>query len=219
MRDPYLEQASQVRSGQVCCICLDGEEEEDGKEKEKGEGEQDRRCDDQSINGTCRTDCGHFYHTRCLMKHVQSGGRDCPMCRRELVEREAKDMLSTVLEVSFQDPEQVREDARRRRNYAARRRRAERADPDFMAVSRKLKEEEGTLRCLIRKKDRMYAAAMKELEREEAFKALCSEVRRCRGRKARARRRFDSMAFDRLGEPPVDEIARATTIFMPVGER
>lgn len=209
MIDPdLLEQASQV-----CCICLEGEDDTPGK----GGGEQ---CDDQSVNGTCRTDCGHFYHTRCLMKHVQSGGRDCPMCRRELVERdEAKDLLSTVLEVSFQDPEQAREDARRRRNYAARRRRAERADPDFMAVSRKLKEEEETLRCLIRKKDRMYAAAMKELEKEEAFKALCSEVRRCRGRRARAKRRFEVMAFERLGEPPVDEIARATAIFMPVGER
>lgn len=42
---------------------------------------------DFNINVTI-TDCGHKFHTSCLMKHVSHNRFNCPCCRNKIIEKQ-----------------------------------------------------------------------------------------------------------------------------------
>lgn len=63
-----------------------------------------------SLLNKIATECGHIFHTACLLKNVSINGFNCPYCRNELVKK-PKSVVSISSESSFE------EDYLRTRNY------------------------------------------------------------------------------------------------------
>ena len=55
------------------------------------------------------TDCGHLFHTSCLMKNTAVNGYDCPCCRTQLAE-EPDDSVYDSDEEEFEDEDEEEED-------------------------------------------------------------------------------------------------------------
>lgn len=86
-------------SDNVCVICLD-------------------KLD--TCKGACNLDCGHSYHTSCLLNAFSHDNR-CPVCRVELVKNDSKSEGSAVLEIQLNDNHDVYLESRRLlRNYNSR---------------------------------------------------------------------------------------------------
>tara|TARA_B100000787_G_C16161273_1_gene281510 strand:+ start:302 stop:919 length:618 start_codon:yes stop_codon:yes gene_type:complete len=70
--------------------------------------------------GVCSLDCGHSYHTSCLLNAFSHDNR-CPVCRVELVKKDSKPEGSAVLEIQLNDNHDVYLESRRAlRNYNSR---------------------------------------------------------------------------------------------------
>ena len=62
------------------------------------------------------TECGHYFHTSCLMKNVAQNGFDCPYCRRRMadkpplyLEEDIDYSMTDLLQVEEQGQEQEQE--------------------------------------------------------------------------------------------------------------
>jgi ubiquitin-protein ligase len=66
-----------------CCICYDTLPSNEGTLS--------------SNEGTITLGCNHSFHKACLQSHIQANNNICPMCRRELIEEDQRE-ISTVQE-------------------------------------------------------------------------------------------------------------------------
>ena len=68
MSEETLNQEQQVEEQLTCPICMDDIF--------------------QHANNFMRTECGHCFHSSCLIKNIDHNGFDCPYCRAMLIEVE-----------------------------------------------------------------------------------------------------------------------------------
>lgn len=54
-------------------------------------------CISQEKN-TSTTDCGHCFHTTCLLKNCSINGFNCPMCRNNMTSKKSMDSANATLE-------------------------------------------------------------------------------------------------------------------------
>ena len=73
-----------------CCICYDTLPSNEGT-LSSNEGTL------SSNEGTITLGCNHSFHKACLQSHIQANNNICPMCRRELIEEDQRE-ISTVQE-------------------------------------------------------------------------------------------------------------------------
>ena len=48
-------------------------------------------CIESTTNNCVTTECGHCFHTNCLMKSVAHNGFGCPYCRTAMAEQPEED--------------------------------------------------------------------------------------------------------------------------------
>jgi hypothetical protein len=89
------------------------------------------------------TECGHTFHTNCLMKNVVFNGFGCPFCRTEMVEEidEEEDEDDEEEDEDDEDDEEEEEEEEERDKIPL---------PSFELLEKKLIEEGITFKCLVK---------------------------------------------------------------------
>ena len=59
----------------------------------------------ESETNKVTTECGHMFHTNCLMKNISHNGFGCPYCRSKMIEETAEEVSEDDVEVSESEDE------------------------------------------------------------------------------------------------------------------
>lgn len=158
-------------------------------------------CLEPLDNTLCQTECGHQFHSRCILQSVMRS-QGCPICRAELCTRPEP----TIVDVSSRISEMQEEDeqiTRLQRAYDARRRRLESRDELVKAA----KERADLLYKEFAGYHTAYETAWDEAIKEVSFAEPITKAKRAR-KLAMRRMRVASTKYKRLlhanlGDRPV----------------
>ena len=71
-------------------------------------------------NNRVTTECGHYFHTNCLMNCVAHNGFGCPYCRSNMVEEQEHDVEDSSYCSDWDNEDERNEDERNNNDYALR---------------------------------------------------------------------------------------------------
>lgn len=157
-------------------------------------------------DNSCRTECGHVFHSSCAFRAIRTDRR-CSICRRELVKEEETQPPSIIREirvevagVDFQ--EFAEQNSRLRKNYNARRRRVERRNPQLAIAKERWRLAERETTALTDAYNRQYNSEVKKVEDCLLVRNKRRERERHAHRERALKRTYDRMLEQAMGEKP-----------------
>lgn len=157
----------------------------------------------------CRTECGHVFHSACAFRAVREDPR-CSICRQRLAPERAPKVTEGAqyaIEIDGMDFSEFSSGVQRaRRNYHARRRRAERKDASIAALRDQWRQARKDVGECDAKLDRMYSEEMREICKRPEIRALRAFRSQMMRKEQRLNRQYHAVLEERVGQQPLSPL-------------